>query len=235
MSFVSLPEHRNPPAVANSTYCTSRSHHGGCFFLNNATALGMKALHRPNLWCMEIMRHTGRFTIASQSWAPMKRKAAIDTESRQWANSIKAALWSNISYYYLLTVCGIARCKYLKTSFLMLTLKGGSSDCLPEQCAFLTLWTCDATKRLLLLFYNTFTVGGSQFYDTDKVQCTFTDVVVDLVSRGAGDEPLTDITPRCIHAALVRLAGTCGQTLVYVYRLEKKRNCGKMCHFEERG
>lgn len=75
--------------------------------------------------------------------------------------------------------------------------------------------------------YNTFTVGESQYFDADKVKCTFTNVIVDLVSRGAGDQSLTDITPRSIHAALVQLAGTCGQTLVYVYCLEEKKNVEK--------
>lgn len=36
--------------------------------------------------------------------------------------------------------------------------------------------------------------------------------------------PLTDVAPRRIHAALVQLAGTCRQTLVYVWVFKEKRH-----------
>lgn len=57
-------------------------------------------------------------------------------------------------------------------------------------------------------------MGGSQHFDGDNVRCTFANAIVDLVTRGAGDQSLTDVTPGCVHAALVRLAGMWGQTLV---------------------
>lgn len=44
----------------------------------------------------------------------------------------------------------------------------------------------------------------------------FTNVIVDLVSRGTGDQSLTDITPCRIYTALIQLAGVRGQTLIYV-------------------
>lgn len=57
-------------------------------------------------------------------------------------------------------------------------------------------------------------MGGSQHFDADNVRCTFANVIVDLVTRGAGDQSLTDVTPGSVHAALVQLAGMWGQTLV---------------------
>lgn len=57
----------------------------------------------------------------------------------------------------------------------------------------------------------------------DKVKSTFTNVVADLVSRQAGDQSLTDITPPCVHAALVKLAAMCRQTLIHICRKESRR------------
>lgn len=45
----------------------------------------------------------------------------------------------------------------------------------------------------------------------------FTNVIVDLVSGGTGDQSLTDVTPSSVHAALIQLAGTRRQTLIYVF------------------
>lgn len=59
--------------------------------------------------------------------------------------------------------------------------------------------------------------------NADKVWCTFTNVVVDLVSWGAGDQSLTDITPRSIHAVFIQLAGVRGHTLIYVWMFKKRR------------
>ncbi len=80
--------------------------------------------------------------------------------------------------------------------------------------------------------YSTFTVGGSRCFDADEVWCTFTNVIVDLVSRGTADQPLTDVTPCSIHTALVQLAGVCGQTLIYVWEF-KKRIEDVMCQCEK--
>lgn len=85
--------------------------------------------------------------------------------------------------------------------------------------------------------YNIFTVGGSQYFDADKVCCTFTNIIVDLVSRGTGDQSLADITPCSIHAALVQLAGTCGQALINVWMFKKKnkKTHVSQCTVEEDG
>lgn len=60
--------------------------------------------------------------------------------------------------------------------------------------------------------------------NADKVQCTFTNVIVDLVSRRTGDRSLTDITPCSIHAALIQLAGMWRQTLICVWILKRKES-----------
>lgn len=73
--------------------------------------------------------------------------------------------------------------------------------------------------------------------NADKLCCTFTNVIVDLVARGTGDQSLTDVTPRSIHTALVQLAGVCRQTLIYiwVFKKKKKRRRGKgKCVIEEK-
>lgn len=84
-SWVSLPEPRETHLQWRTALTAHlKTHHRGPFILNTAAALWVKPLHQPNLWCMEIMRRTGRFTIASQCWAPTKTsEAAIDTESKQ--------------------------------------------------------------------------------------------------------------------------------------------------------
>lgn len=76
-------------------------------------------------------------------------------------------------------------------------------------------------KRSPAGIYSTISVGGSQYFDSDKVRCTFANVIVDVVARGAGNPSLTDVTPSCVHAALVGLAGIVRQTLICVYCLKR--------------
>lgn len=64
-----------------------------------------------------------------------------------------------------------------------------------------------------------------KFLKSDKLCYTFTDVVVDLVSWRTGDHSLTAVTPCSIHTAFTHLAGTCRQTLIYVWMLGKRNKC----------
>lgn len=77
-------------------------------------------------------------------------------------------------------------------------------------------------------------MGKSEYFDTNKVWCTFTYVIVDLVSWGTGDQSLTDVTPCSVHAALIQLAVMCGQTLIYVWKFKKKEYKGQMCQCDKR-
>lgn len=77
-----------------------------------------------------------------------------------WEQTLWVTLWCDISNYDLLTVCSHVKLydRWMENSFkntfkfFVLTLKGGNRDCLPEQCAFLTLWTCSHANALLLVF-----------------------------------------------------------------------------------
>ena len=113
------------------------------------------------------------------------------------------------------------------------TLKGGKTYSLPEQCAFLTLWTCSHTNALQSVFTTYSLWVRRQRFDAEKRWCTFTNVIVDLVSRGTGDQPLTGKTPRSVHAALAQLAGMGRGTLVYIWKFEKKNKRG-LCQCEEK-
>lgn len=102
------------------------------------------------------------------------------------------------------------------SDFQYLTL-GVGLVILLERRTFLALWpllTCSQWVEVIT----------SMLLD-EKMQITFTNVTVDLVSRGAGDQSLTDITPCSIHAELIKLAGAGRQTLVYVWRKESRQMC----------
>ena len=63
----------------------------------------------------------------------------------------------------------------------------------------------------------------------EEERCTFTYVIVDVVSRGTGDQSLTDVTPSGVHAELLQLAGVHVQTLVYIWMFKKQRRRRQMC------
>lgn len=110
---------------------------------------------------------------------------------------------------------------------------------LPEQSAFLTLWTCSNTNALLLVFTTQslwVEVNTLMLLNADKLWCTFTNVIVDLVARGTGDQSLTDVTPCSIHTALIQLAGVRRQTLIYIWVFKKRKREKKwqMCQWEKK-
>lgn len=103
----------------------------------------------------------------------------------------------------------------------MLNLSGGKSDAWTK--CFPRIVNMQLYKHSAADVDSTFPMGGRQWFDAGKVRGTFTNVIVDLVSRWAADPSLTYVTPGRVHAALIQRAGTCIQALIYICCLNKEQ------------